>query len=148
RVAAPPRSEWFTPRLASPASPILSPGGHCLAVPQPPLVFLSDRAEIPWAARLARQVGRQGCSAELWVFDEEERQLGEASGAFEAVLDLTRGFDRFALRDPEETRAALGRLRAIEVEVGCPVFHRDAASDRRLTGFDQIEIPRADIASR
>lgn len=109
------------------------------------VVFSSYEAEIPWAARLAELLKAHGFAAEIWIFNDTEREKAAATGAFANVVDLTAGFDRRRIGDEA---AVLKRARALEERLGERFLHRDSAGDRRLTGFDQIEIPRADIAHR
>jgi hypothetical protein len=111
------------------------------------VVFLSYRAEIPWAARLAGRLKEHGVASHLWIFGSAEHELGVSTSAFEQVTDLMAGFDRQRVTGAAAT-AARAAARAIETSLGEPFLHREASIDRRLTGFDHIEIPRADIPSR
>ena len=111
------------------------------------VVFLSYRAEIPWAARVARRLRADGVDSHLWIFGRVEHALGVATGAFVEVVDLTAGFDRQRI---DGTVGAAARAAALQIELslGETFLHTDAASDRRITGVDHVEIPRADIRHR
>jgi hypothetical protein len=111
------------------------------------VVFSSYRAEVPWTARLARELHRYGVRSHLWVFDEVERAMGEDTGAFDEVVDLMTGFDRRAAAELDQDDL-LRRVRDLEKYIGETFLHREAAIDRRLTGLNHIELPTAHISDR
>lgn len=111
------------------------------------VVFLSYRAEIPWADRLARRLAHADVQSELWIFGHQEHALGLATGAFSRVVDLMAGFNRQEVVGPAAGGARSAAV-ALERALGETFVHREASIDRRITGCDHIEIPRADIRTR
>lgn len=98
----------------------------------PVVAFMSYRSEIPWLARLAPELQRIGITVDVWVTNPLELAAAEETGAFDRVVDLTDGFDRFGADGcAADVLAALGEL---ERSWGTTVLHRDALADRWFTG--------------
>jgi hypothetical protein len=107
----------------------------------PCLLFVSHQVQLEWFAQVAHEVkARTGLSTVLWTLGESDYCSGRATGAYDRVVNLLHGFDRFVPIGPSAHASNLALLSEYEKEVQQAVYHLDAALDRGLTGFTDAEV--------
>ncbi len=105
------------------------------------IIFSCHGIQLDWYVAMAPILRRRvGWRSMAWVAGRRDFLRAQSSGAFDEVVDVIQGFDRFAPEVEARHSANLAGLREYELRFGDLHFHEDASLDRCLGGIGDVTV--------
>jgi hypothetical protein len=114
------------------------------------ILFISHVGQINEEyAPIARELRRSfDLRTILWTLGGRDYRTGLESNAFDQVVNLMKGFDKFKAISEITCAENFKRLVELERHLGCIFYHQDAALDRSFTGFTSAEMDYSSMGTR